>query len=146
MGSSSASVRGLAAAALAVAVTLLTGGCYWSKYDKLARTHVDLLLAMAAKMADVVRDEGTPPPALAEYRYPLERARDFARIAARRFEGRPSLTAFRDFCDAYETLLTAADQRGAEVSTEPAAAFDTALAALRARAASVRAALDAERG
>ena len=146
MGSSSRPGRVLAAGALGVAVTVLAGGCYWSKYDKLARTHVDLLLAMAEKMDDVMRDTGTPPRALAEYRYPLERARDFARIAARRFEGRPSLRAFRDLCDAYEGMLAAAEGRGMLAPTDAPAGFDAARAALLARALSVRAALDAERG
>lgn len=146
MGSSSRSSRWLAAGALGLALVAL-GGCYWSKYDKLARTHVDLLLAMAQKIDDVVQHNGAPPAALAEYRYPLERARDFARIAARRFEGRPSLTALRELCDAYERLLAVAEGiRGARAPADEAAALRTALATLRTQAASVTAALDAERG
>ncbi len=68
------------------------------------------------KIDDIVRQEGAAPAALAEYRYPLERARDFVRIVGRRFEARASLTALRSLCDAYERYLAiAAGMRGADV-------------------------------
>ena len=121
---------------------LLAAGCYWSKYDKLTRTHVQLLLAMAEKLEEVTRDAGRPPASLAEYRYPLERARDFDRIVAGRFEGRPSLVAFRRFCDAYDEVLRVTESaRGAAASGD---ALARARAELVADGAAVIAALDAE--
>jgi hypothetical protein len=125
---------------IVLAAVVALGGCYWAKYDKLARTHVALLLAMAQKIEDVTRAAGAPPPAMAEYRYPLERARDFARIAARRFEGRRSLAAFRDLCDAYERVLVAA----AAVRDPPTDDLARALGVLRAAGTETLRALDAE--
>ena len=124
---------------------LAAAGCYWSKYDKLTRTHVELLLAMARKLSGVTRVEAGPPPSFAEYRYPLERARDFTRIVSNRFAGRPSLAAFRAFTDAYEHVLVAAEamRQGGDRSRDE---FDAALARLNSEAAAVLAALDAEAG
>ncbi len=127
---------------LVVFAVCLVAGCYFGKYDKLARTHVQLLLAMAAKLDDVTREQGGPPASLAEYRYPLERARDFARIVGRRFEGRPSLAAFGAFCDAYDGVVKAAESlRGAPDTNGTLA---QACAALDDRGVAVLRALDAE--
>jgi len=141
----SAGERRAALLALAAAGLLLAAGCYWSKYDKLVRTHVALLLAMAGKIADVTEAEG-PPASLAEYRYPLERARDFARIAARRYAARESLRTFLAFCDDYEHVLAAAEATPARDGTgDSEAALAVARAALTAQASAVLAALDRER-
>ena len=122
---------------------LLAAGCYWSKYDKLTRTHVELLLSMARKLDAVTRDEGGPPASFAEYRYPLDRARDFTRIVSGRFAGRPSLAAFRAFTDAYEGVLNAAEGlRDADAGER--AELERALARLQSEAATVLSALDAE--
>jgi len=40
-------------------------------------------------LIDVTQAEDRPPPSFAEYRYPLERARDFTRIVSGRFGDRP---------------------------------------------------------
>ena len=132
---------GKAQTLVALAV-FLAAGCYFGKYDKLARTHVQLLLAMAQKLDDVTRERGAPPESLAEYRYPLERARDFARIVGGRFEGRPSLAAFRDFCDAYDAVVKATESLRGEPDTNGILAH--ARATLDERAAAVVRALDAE--
>lgn len=123
---------------------LLAAGCYWTKYDKLTRTHVQLLLSMAEKLAGVIGEDGVPPASLAEYRYPLERARDFTRIVAPRFEGRPSLAAFRRLCDAYQDVLNATERLSADHSSEAHAAFEQAHTRLRDDATVVVQALDAE--
>lgn len=124
---------------------LVLAGCYYAKYDKLARTHVALLEAMAAKISDVTARDGRPPADMAEYRYPLERARDFERIAARRFEGRPSLVAFDLLCSAYADLLDAADRvRGAPADAAATRAFVAARDDVPRRARVVLGALDGE--
>jgi hypothetical protein len=127
---------------LIVLALLLAAGCYWSKYDKLTRTHVQLLVSMAQKLDEVARAEGGPPASFAEYRYPLERARDFTRIVAGRFEGRPSLAAFRMFCDAYEDVLRAAESLRGDGGARDE--LRRAHATLDADAAAVLKALDAE--
>jgi hypothetical protein len=148
MGSSCAPERRrrrAAALALALAAAALASGCYWSKYDKLVRTHVALLQAMADKIVEVTEADGTPA-SLAEYRYPLERARDFARIVGRRYAGRESLTAFLAFCDAYERILHLVEARsGRDGTSDDPAILAAARAALVAQAARVLAALDRER-
>ena len=78
---------------LLVLALVTAAGCYWSKYDKLCRTHVQLLNEMAQKLDAVTREEDAPPASFAEYRYPLERARDFVRIVTPRFGGRRSLAS-----------------------------------------------------
>jgi hypothetical protein len=124
----------------------LAAGCYWSKYDKLCRTHVQLLLEMAQKLDEVTREQDAPPASFAEYRYPLERARDFVRIVGPHFAGRPWLEALRAHCDAYGAVLDASEHWRAEAGAESRAAMDVALTRLRATGATVIAALDAERG
>ena len=127
---------------LAISALVLVAGCYFGKYDKLARTHVQLLQAMAQKLDDVTHEQGAAPASLAEYRYPLERARDFARIVGGRFEGRPSLAAFRACCDAYDAVVKSAESLRGEPDTNGTLA--RARATLDDRAAAVLRALDAE--
>lgn len=91
-------------AAGALVCLLLVAGCYYLRYDALVRTHVDLMIALAEKRHDLHAAE-TPPRHLAEFRYPLERARDFARIVGGRFGERDSFRRFTEFLDAYEAGL-----------------------------------------
>ena len=131
--------------AFMLGVAALAGGCYWSKYDKLMRTHVVLLQAMADKIVEVTETDGAPQ-SLAEYRYPLERARDFARIVGRRYAERESLKAFLAFCDAYERVLRLVEARsGPRGTSNDPALLAAARAALGAQASAVIAALDRER-
>jgi hypothetical protein len=127
---------------LVVLAVVLAAGCYFGKYDKLTRTHVQLLLSMAQKLDEVTREQGAPPASLAEYRYPLERARDFTRIVGGRFEGRASLAAFRTFCDAYDGVVKTAESLRGEPDTD--ATLARARATLEVNAAAVLRALDAE--
>src|SRR6266446_1671402 len=74
---------------LALLLLLVLSGCYWLKYCRLMRTHIDLLLSMAKKMSDLLEDhQAITPPMMSEFSYPLERARDFARIAGQRYAER----------------------------------------------------------
>ena len=70
-------------------------------------THVDLMVAMTSKMTRLL-DEGDPitPNMMNEFLYPLERARDYSRIAAKVFEGAPSLEAFNKLLDSYDAVVT----------------------------------------
>jgi hypothetical protein len=86
--------------------SLAIGGCYWLKYGKLMRTHVDLLLSMADKMTHLLEDGRTVTPTMMnEFSYPLDRARDFVRIVHPRYAEHKSLQAFCPFLDAYEALV-----------------------------------------
>lgn len=87
------------------------GGCYWLKYEKLVHTHIELMCAMTDKMNRILEDNDTLAPVMMnEFLYPLERARDFSRIVAQRYADRPSLTAFNQLLDVYESLVTEADR------------------------------------
>ena len=87
------------------------GGCYWLKYEKLMHTHVELLLAMTDKMSRLLEDNETMTPTMmTEFLYPLERARDFVRIAAQRYPDRPSLSIFSQFLDIYERVVNETDR------------------------------------
>jgi len=132
--------------AVASAASLGAAGCYWLRYDALARTHVELLREMAAKLADVTGRDGVPPPELAEYRYPLARARDFVRVSARWYEERASLAALRELADAYADLLGAAERLRVRPDAPERRAFAAALDDVRARAGAASAALDRESG
>jgi len=137
---------GRAALRVLLVLALVTAaGCYWSKYDKLCRTHVQLLTEMAEKLDAVTREEDGPPASFAEYRYPLERARDFVRIVRPRFGGRRSLAAVSAHCDAYGAVLDASEHWSANAAVASRAAMDAALGRLRETGAAALAALDAER-
>lgn len=96
---------------LLVLLLLAVGGCYWLKYGKLMRTHVDLLLSMSQKMSDLLEDHRTISPTMMnEFSYPLDRARDFARIVGQRYAKRRSLQAFNQFLDVYAELVKETDR------------------------------------
>src|SRR5262245_12169683 len=86
--------------------SLAIGGCYWLKYGKLMRTHVDLLLSMADKMTNLLEDGQTVTPTMMnEFSYPLDRAGDFVRIVHPHYAERKSLQEFGPCLDAYDTLV-----------------------------------------
>ena len=107
-------------AAVLLAGVLLSGGlhgCYWLKYEKLMRTHVELMLSLSEKLTRRIEasaaasDAGTLSPAMMnEFFYPLERARDFVRIVAPRYAGRDSLAAFTQMLERYERVVREADR------------------------------------
>lgn len=87
------------------------GGCYWLKYEKLMRTHIQLMSALTDKMNRLLEDNDPLTPAMMnEFLYPLERARDFSRIVAQRYADRSSLAAFNRLLDLYQNLVTEADR------------------------------------
>ncbi len=131
---------------ITLALCLLCAGCYWLRYHDLVDTHAGLMEQLAADSADQVAAANRPlrPDDIERMRYPLERARQFAKIARRRFAGRPSLDRFDELVVAYAQLVESLDRvrLGSEGPTQAAAlAADVAQ-----RAATVRAAVAAERG
>ena len=88
-------------------VFLYFAGCYWIKYEKLMLTHVDLMVAMTSKMTRLLDDQDKiTHNMMNEFSYPSERARDYSRIAAKVFEGAPSLEAFNKLLDSYDAVVT----------------------------------------
>ncbi len=99
--------------ALAVAILATAIGCYWWRYADVMRTHCRLLGDMAEKLCATAVRRPLSGPALAEYEYPLARARDFARIAAKRCPARRSLAMFERALRLYEvTVRDTATGRG----------------------------------
>jgi hypothetical protein len=99
-------VKTALACGLWLAVAL--GGCYWSRYADVMRMHAELLTSMLAKLSARPPTAPLTGAALSEYEYPLARARDFARIAAKRCPTRRSLAAFHHAMSAYERIVTRA--------------------------------------
>lgn len=89
-----------------LAVLLVLAGCYWSRYPELMETHLVLLDEFSAKLVYLAKNDGGVPMAdWNEFVYPLERAQDFARIAAQRFPDRTSLAEFRVALERYAVLV-----------------------------------------
>ena len=118
-------------------------GCYWLKYEKLMRTHIELMLAMTDKMSRLLADQDSITPTMMnEFLYPLERARDFARIVAQRYEDRPSLAAFHKLLDMYEGVVTETDRL--RINAGNHAEFQSRVEALRSQAHQVETILASE--
>lgn len=128
---------------LSLVLPCCLGGCYWLKYEKLMRTHIQLMSAMTDKMNRLLEDNDPLTPAMMnEFLYPLERARDFSRIVAQRYADRPSLTAFNQLLDLYQSLVTEADR----LRVQPGSLdyFQSQTQAVRDQAARVEALLASE--
>jgi hypothetical protein len=125
---------------VALALGFGLAGCYYRKYDPLVRTHVELMLAMAAKRRDLAVPEGVPPNP-SEFSYPLERARDFVRIVRDRFGELESYRAFEAFLARYAAFLASTAKPEADRE-----ALGRDVEELRAQGQAVIAALDRERG
>jgi hypothetical protein len=91
--------------AVAAVILATAAGCYWWRYADVMRTHCQLLGDMAEKLCATAVHPPLSGPALAEYEYPLARARDFARIAAKRCPTRRSLAGFRRALRLYEVIV-----------------------------------------
>ena len=92
-------------------LNLSAGGCYWLKYHKLMRTHVELLLAMADKMTSLLEEKRPiTPKMMDEFTYPLERAQDFVRIVKGRYAQRKSLQTFEKMLDVYAHIIEQGDR------------------------------------
>lgn len=119
----------------------MLAGCFWRTYGARAAMHVDLLLAMTRKGADLVKARRFTPENLPELHYPLDRARGFAAAARRRsgVDPPPSLPAFETMLDRYASFVAVVDD-----ARQPARSR-TARPALRRAAREVRDAAEAVR-
>jgi hypothetical protein len=89
------------------ACSAIVVGCYWSRYTDVMSLHLELLEQYAAKLAGLAQDHATVPvQSWGEFVYPLERARDFARIAAKRYPDRRSLVLFEQVLTRYGELTS----------------------------------------
>jgi hypothetical protein len=135
------------AALLATVLASVLTGCFWHSYGRLARTHVDLLTALARKGSDLVANGRLTAETMPELTYPLERAQAFA-IRARAGAGDApptSLIAFETLVDRYREFFDALDRvRREHAGADARAALAPPLAAVEAAADEVRAALRAE--
>jgi hypothetical protein len=132
----SVSERRRAVAGLCVLLLAICAGCYWRYYPQVMETHLALLSSYSDKLESFAEDRhAVPPEAWGEFTYPLERARDFSRIAARRFPGRASLERFDVALDRYQDLLGELGQLGAPGAAQAIAGkryeLDLAIAATR---------------
>lgn len=128
---------------LAMALLVLWG-CYWSRYPDVMETHLVLLDEFSAKLDDMARSEGgVPVEDWKEFVYPLERAREFARIVGPRYPDRGSLRAFQATCDRYAVLV---DDPGLVLQAGAAERITQGRAELLEAIAATRAELQREAG
>lgn len=95
-----------AAVVLLGTCAVTSAGCYWSRYAEVMSMHLDLLEQYAAKLAGLAEDHRTVAAQdWGEFVYPLERARDFARIAGKRYPDRASLARFQEVLSRYGEMV-----------------------------------------
>jgi hypothetical protein len=120
----------------------LLPGCYWSRYADVMRTHLEVLDQYATKLADLAEvGRSVSAQDWGEFSYPLARARDFARIARRRYAEKLSLRRFEEALDRYGDLV-----RDPSVLARPdtRATIPARVEAVRSATASTREALEQE--
>ena len=115
---------------------LVIAGCYWRYYPRVMETHLEVLASYASKLESLAQaGRSVPPERWGEFTYPLERARDFARIAGKRFADRGSLDRFALVLDRYAELLDELGRLGEPQAAEEVArkrsALEQAIAATR---------------
>jgi hypothetical protein len=89
---------------------LAASGCFSRRYPRLMETHLEVLSLYAGKLAALAEDERTVPAQdWGEFTYPLERARQFARVAEGHYPDRPSLSAFERVLQRYAALTADPD-------------------------------------
>jgi hypothetical protein len=126
----------LGALALVLA-SLSASGCFARRYPALMEKHLEVLSLYAGKLVALAEDDRTVPAQdWGEFTYPLERAREFARVARARYPERESLREFDAALAAYATLVEdpavlSAPDSAATVAAR-AAAFTGAATATRA--------------
>ena len=135
----------LRALRLTCVTAVLVAGCYWLRYHDLVETHSELLEDLS--VATLAQVEASPPrlvPGDVErLRYPLERAREFIRIAEQRHAGRESLTELTALVGVYAELIDAVERM--RVGMTDAAPIPPLVADIRARAERVRATVRSEK-
>jgi hypothetical protein len=102
-----------AALSLVVALACMhASGCAWLRWRDVATTHADLMERLALDGADALASPraGLEPGDIERLRYPLARARAFARSSHRRFEGAAWLEHFDRMLAAYGGLVDHLDK------------------------------------
>ena len=133
-------------AALALGCAL--AGCH-TRGDtaRAAATHVELMVAMAAKGSDLLANGRFTAESLPELTYPLERAAAFAADARRRTDAPPaSLVAFERLIAQYRAFVDRIDrERHDRSGPAEAATLDAPLTEIESSGRDVAAALEHER-
>jgi len=113
-----------------------------------ARTHAELLAAIAHKGVDLVRSGRLAAESMPELTYPLERAQAFARRARERERlGPGALAALDALVERYRAFVDTLDRVRRDLSRdEAAAALAAPLASVEAAAAALRAELERDDG
>lgn len=136
-------VAPVALAVLTLLVALCASGCFSRRYPGLVERHLEVLGLYADKIEALAQDEQTVPAQdWGEFTYPLERAREFVRVAESRDPGRASLPAFREAVDAYGALVA---DPAVLSAPDAAAVVGERVGRFRVAAGAARAALDADR-
>lgn len=123
---------------------LAASGCFSRRYPRVLERHLEVLALYARKLATLAEDGQTVPAEdWGEFTYPLERARQFARVAERHVPERASLASFREVLERYAELTAGPEVLEGEDAARTVAAQ---VAALEAAVARVREDLRREAG
>jgi hypothetical protein len=125
-------------------VFLLLAGCFWHTYGRMMATHVDVLVGIARKGADLVESGRFTAESMPELTYPLERAQGFVATAHARGTTPPSLAAFEVLLARYRAFVDTLDRVRRDSPADARAALVEPLAAVEQEAGHVREALRAE--
>ena len=131
----------------AMLLVVLLAGCFWRSYGRQAAAHVDVLVAIARKGADLVANGRLTAESMPELTYPLERAVAFLEKARARAGATPpeSLAALATLTERYRDFVDALDRARREHEPHDARAELAApLAAVEAAGARVRETLRTE--
>lgn len=131
----------------AVLALVLLAACFWRSYGQQVATHIEVLVSIARKGADLVGGGRLTAESMPELTYPLERAAAFAEKARDKTDAAPpaSLAAFEALIARYREFVDALDRARRE--HEPRAARDmlvAPLASVETASERVREALRAE--
>lgn len=140
-------VGGAARPVKAALALVLLAGCFWRSYGPQAAAHVDVLVGVARKGADLVGGGRFSAESMSELTYPLERAVAFARKARARARGTApeSLLAMEALIERYREFVSALDGVRRDHAPEDArVALADPLAAVESAGRSVREALARE--
>jgi hypothetical protein len=130
---------------LTCVAAVLVAGCYWLRYHDLVETHCELIEDLS--VATLAQVEASPPrivPGDVErLRYPLERAREFIRIAEQRHADSESLAELTALVGVYAELIDAVERM--RVGMTDGTPIPPLVVDIRTRAERVRAKVRSER-
>jgi len=130
---------------LTILLVVCAAGCLWRSYGTIMGVHLDVLTQTADKLHSVVvSGRGPTAEGMAEYVYPVQRAREFMRQFSS-YSGNRSYQQFGVLVNRYDAMVREVDAGRSQgrLGAEEAARVKSEGDALHALAVEIRAALQA---